>query len=262
MIKYSIVTITFNSERTITDTLESVLTQKYRPLEYIIVDGKSNDNTMSIIEKYKKRFLESGIELIVISEPDKGISDAFNKGIKKATGDVIGIINSDDKLYSNAIEVLNEHYSEEIDVYYAQCVIFNDLNSEQFLALPKTDLSILNKAMSIYHPSAFVSKNAYRKYGGFNTKLKYCMDRELFLRFKKRGALFKYIAEPMAYYREGGVNQKQYKKNLIEGAKISVHYGMSKERAYVQVVYKYIRYLAWRGIQKLGLEHLIHKRVK
>ena len=92
----SIITVCYNSELTIARTIESVLAQDYSNLEYIIIDGASTDKTMEIVRKYEVSFREKGINLITQSEPDKGIYDAMNKGIQKSSGDVIGIINSDD----------------------------------------------------------------------------------------------------------------------------------------------------------------------
>lgn len=91
----SIITVCFNSEKHIEDTIKSVLSQKYNNLQYIIIDGGSKDKTMDIINKYKKEIST------IISEPDKGISDAFNKGIQHAKGDLVGIVNSDDILLQN-----------------------------------------------------------------------------------------------------------------------------------------------------------------
>ena len=95
--KISIITITYNSSRTLKDTIDSVLKQRHRPLQYILVDGKSTDNTLQIVQDYKNSFDKAGIELKWISEPDKGISDAFNKGIKMSDGKLVGIINSDER---------------------------------------------------------------------------------------------------------------------------------------------------------------------
>lgn len=109
--KLSVITITFNSVKTLERTIESVLNQGYENLEYIIIDGGSTDGTQEIIKKYKK------VLGFWCSEPDKGISDAFNKGIKAATGDLIWIINSDDGLMPGAVNALMRQYSPEIDVY-------------------------------------------------------------------------------------------------------------------------------------------------
>src|SRR3954468_5463563 len=95
--KVSIITVAYNSQATINDTIKSVINQTYKDIEYIIIDGASTDNTISIVESYKDKIS------IVLSEPDKGIFDAMNKGIQYATGDVIGILNSDDYYENNAV---------------------------------------------------------------------------------------------------------------------------------------------------------------
>ena len=95
--KVSIITVCFNSAETIKDTIESVINQTYKEIEYIIVDGASSDGTMKIVDSYKKRISK------IVSEPDDGLYDAMNKGIKIATGDIVGIINSDDFYTSNTI---------------------------------------------------------------------------------------------------------------------------------------------------------------
>lgn len=259
--KISIVTITYNSERTMRDTFESILVQTYRPLQYIVVDGLSTDNTMNIVKEYANKFAEVGIEYIFHSEKDNGISDAFNKGIQKADGDIIGIINSDDMLADNALEILAREYEETVSVYYGNCIIFNDASNERFIAKPKNDLERLRWGMGLFHPACFVKRNTYEQLGVFKTNLKYCMDRELLLRFFVNGKTFKYIDEPLACYREGGVNQKYYRKNLAEGTKISIDYGMSVPKAYVMMYWKAIRQKIWRLVQVIGAERLFHKKV-
>jgi len=101
----SIITICFNSEKTIAKTIESILEQDYQNIEYLIIDGASKDGTMKIVNSYKKKFNQKGIEYVISSEKDKGIYDAMNKGVGKASGDVVGILNSDD--YYAAPDVLS-----------------------------------------------------------------------------------------------------------------------------------------------------------
>ena len=257
--KVSIITITLNSEKTVEETFKSVLKQTYRPLEYLIIDGKSTDTTLDIIEKYKPRFEDAGIELQFVSEKDKGISDAFNKGIRKATGDIIGIINSDDMLCDDALEILAQNVKEDTDVYYGDCVVINDTSKKRFLVTPKNDLERLKVSMCIYHPATFVMKRTYDQYGAFKEDLKYCMDRELLLRFYVNKCKFEYIPEPLAFYREGGVNQVNYKKNVDEGTRISVEYGMNPILAYLEKVKKLCKYMIWRFVQKTGMERFVHK---
>lgn len=259
--KISIVTVTFNSEKTIQDTFDSVLSQTYRPLQYIVVDGLSTDSTMPIVKGYAERFAKAGIEYIYRSEKDDGISDAFNKGIRQAEGDIIGIINSDDLLAENALEILARAYEDDIFIYYGNCIIFNDSSSDRYIAKPKTDLERLRWGMGVYHPSCFVKRSAYEQFGLFKTDLKYCMDRELLLRFYVNGAPFKYINESLACYREGGVNQKYYKKNLKEGTRISIDYGMSIPKAYSLMYWKLLKHRIWKLVQVVGAEKYIHKKV-
>ena len=102
----SIITVCFNSEKTIANTIESVINQKYQNIEFIIIDGKSTDETFNIIQKYKANITK------IISEKDNGIYDAFNKGLELATGDLIGFVNSDDLLTPNALELLIKYYNK------------------------------------------------------------------------------------------------------------------------------------------------------
>ena len=116
----SIITVTFNSEKTLSRTMDSVLKQSYKPLEYIIVDGRSKDGTLDIVDKYKPYFWEKGIELKVISEKDDGIYDAMNKGISLARGEIIGMINSDDWYEEDALlTVANTYEQKSFDLFYA-----------------------------------------------------------------------------------------------------------------------------------------------
>src|SRR5690242_18447201 len=108
--KISIVTVCFNSAKTIADTIESVLNQDYKPHEYILVDGASTDRTVQIIKTYEDVFRERGISYLYISEPDRGIYDAMNKGIAMATGELIGIVNSDDWYEKDALNLISSRY--------------------------------------------------------------------------------------------------------------------------------------------------------
>jgi len=263
-IKFSIVTITFNSARTLGQTIESILAQKYRPIQYIIQDGISTDATLSIVEKYRDRFINEDIELIVTSEEDEGISDAFNKGISKADGDIVGIINSDDKLFDSALEQIAGAYKRQIAVYYGDCVIFNDQNTEEYIASPafSKNPNLLDRKMPFYHPSCFISRETYNKYGVYDKDIELCMDRELLLRIYKAGGEFFYIQKPLAYYREGGANQINYEKCSRENMEISIRYGMNSFEANVRRIYYMMHDKLWRIIQNLGLEQKFHKKIQ
>lgn len=219
--KISIITISFNSEKTIEETIKSVIEQDYDDLEYIIVDGASTDRTMEIVEKYRSKISK------IISEKDEGISDAFNKGIHLATGDIIGIINSDDMLYPGAIKKLGEYYEPDVDVYYGDGVrLFQNGMVEDYM--PK-NLQKMKQCMALVHPSTFVSKVAYLRYGVFDCQYKACMDRELLIRMLSAGARFKYIPEKLSVYRMGGYSHQQFMTRVREEReKISLCYGASK----------------------------------
>lgn len=262
-IKFSIVTITFNSERTLKDTIESILVQNYRPIQYIIQDGDSTDATLSIVDSYRDKFIENKIELIVDSGKDKGISDAFNKGISKADGDIIGIINSDDKLFDSALERISEEYKKSADVYYGDCIIFNNRNPNQYIAVPNFSKrhDLLNIEMALFHPSCFISRKAYEQYGLYDTDIKLCMDRELLLRIYRAGGEFIYIHKPLAYYREGGANQRDYEECVRENMEISLKYGMNPMMVKIRKKYLELHDKIWRIIQHLGLEQVFHKQL-
>ena len=261
--KISIVTITYNSSKTIIDTFESILGQLYRPLEYVIVDGGSTDSTLNIIKSYEKKFIDKGIEYRWSSGKDNGISDAFNKGIINTTGEIIGIINSDDKLNKNALNAIYEKYDEKTDVYYGNCIIFSNENKDEYIAIPKFSKNerSLFMGMSIYHPATFITKKAYNKYGLYNEMFRMFMDRELLLRFYTKKADFKYIDYPLACYREGGTNQINYDKTAEENMNISVLNGFSSRKAKLIRMYFKMHDKMWLFTKKIGLEKLFHKKI-
>ena len=218
MRKISIVTVCLNSEKTIRDTIESVIHQNYSNLQYIIVDGLSSDQTLNIINEYRDKIS------VVISEKDKGISDAFNKGILQADGEVIGIINSDDKLAEGCLRKIDKWLENDTDVLYGNMVGFgDDIQASIYKpGIPKD----LKKRMVLFHPSTFIRKTAYEKYGLYSLNFRYCMDRELLLRMYTKGAKFQYINETLSNYRTGGVSDSRYLTGTIpEGAHISKMYG-------------------------------------
>lgn len=194
----SVVTITFNSEKTVEETIRSVVSQDYLNLEYIIIDGGSTDSTLRIVEKYRDKIA------LVISEPDKGISDAFNKGILKATGEIIGIINSDDILAEGALQTIAENYDPSIDVYSGNILIWNSESGKTIIERPDISFDTIKLQYNISHPARFIRRDAYQKYGLYRLDLRYQMDVELLCRFYKKGAKFAHIDKVLAKFRLGG----------------------------------------------------------
>lgn len=242
--KISIITVTFNSAATIRETIESVIHQGYDDLEYIIVDGGSTDGTVDIVKEYEKDISKW------ISEPDRGISDAFNKGISMAAGELIGIINSDDLLAENAVKNVADMISPDTDVIYGKAYrLYADGSTREYC--PR-DLKIFTYKMPLVHPATFVKKSAYEKYGVFNIGYHYCMDRAVLYKMYLGGAKFQYIDEYLAYYRMGGMSENHYwDGTLKEGEEISIAFGMNPFKAKAITVYKKIRYLAVLLVQKL-----------
>lgn len=242
--KISIITVTYNSERTLEETIKSIRSQGYKDLEYIIVDGGSTDMTINII----KRNLDCITKWI--SEPDKGISDAFNKGIRMADGEVIGIINSDDLLAYNALQIIKDNIEENTDVFYGNGILFGGKDKEVRFRSDKNPNSLYH-SMKLLHPATFIRKSAYEKFGMFDLSYKCTMDQELLLRMLANGAKFQYINADLAKMRRGGMNQKLYAKVTVpEGVKLSIQYGQHPIPAHFRGFYSIIRFYMVNFIKK------------
>lgn len=216
--KISLVTVTYNSSKTLFDTLESVLSQSYLSIEYIIVDGLSQDRTIEIIKEYEPRFRG---RIRWISEKDKGLYDAMNKGFRMATGDIIGIINSDDLLAEpTAIEKVVEAFKEHpnVDAVYADLyyVAQNDTSKIIRHWISGSQRSF-KYGWHPAHPTFYVKREVYQKYGLFDLDFKFAADFELMLRLieKEHIRLF-YLLEPLVRMRLGGTTSKNF-ANILKG---------------------------------------------
>lgn len=209
--KISIITITFNSGKTLERTIQSVVSQNYEHLEYLIIDGGSKDNTMDIVQKYQNHITFS------ISEPDKGISDAFNKGIRYATGDVIGIINSDDTLLPGALDAIADAYDPAVDVYRGHTVYENINTGFRFSSKPSMEFPVSDyMQISVCHQGTFITKAAYSRGGGYKTDVRYIMDMDLLFRLYKMGCTFKYVPYDIAVFYSGGATSDPFYKKVGE----------------------------------------------
>ncbi len=218
--KVSIITVCYNSQKTIENTIRSVLTQNYKNYEYIIIDGGSTDNTIKIIKKYKKKIQ------IFRSEKDKGIYDAINKGIKYATGSVISILHSDDIFYNKfTTQKVMSHFNSNSKI---NCLIGNtiitDNNFKKKLRSYKANFFknwMLYFGFSPPHPSTFFRSKIYRKYGLYKNKYIIAGDFEFFVRiFLKKKILFKIIDENFVLMKSGGKSSSSIKSNLISSQEI------------------------------------------
>jgi glycosyltransferase involved in cell wall biosynthesis len=219
--KITIITVCYNSEKTIKDTIESVLSQDYRDIEYLIIDGMSSDKTMDIIQEYKKEIVK------VISEPDGGIYDAMNKGIKHATGDVIGILNSDDFFENSSVisDVVKHFDSNPIaDLIIGDVVYVDPLNVEKitrFYSSKKFRRSKLRFGWMPPHAATFIKQSTYQRLGSYSTDFKISADYELFVRMLLvHGLNYSRIDQVLTRMRTGGVSSSGLKSNLLLNAEI------------------------------------------
>lgn len=232
--RYSILTVSYNSDRTIERTIKSVLVQSEKDYEYIIVDGASKDHTVEIINQYEPLF--EG-RLRWISEPDNGIYNAMNKGISMAKGDVIGIVNSDDWLETDALVTISKTISTlKINTkssfvltgwmkfhYEDGSIQVISRNYEQFLnGVKKYD-------MYLCHPATWVSSEAYKEMGHFDENVKMLADNDLMLRLHFNKIPFYFIPVVLTHMADGGVSNhfstirlkdrniiiNKYEKNII-----------------------------------------------
>lgn len=202
MIKVSIITPCLNSEKTIRDTIESVWKQTYRNIEYIIVDGGSTDNTLEIIKEYCPKFHG---RMKYISERDTGIYNAMNKGIRMSTGKIIGVINSDDFYQLDAVRNIVENMTEaKCQVVYG---FLNIIDSKGKCRIAKESHEALLKAM-IPHPTCFLTRAVYQKYGLYSEHFKLASDYELMLRvYKHKDVAFTNTHKVIANFRLGGASE-------------------------------------------------------
>jgi glycosyltransferase involved in cell wall biosynthesis len=225
----SIITVVYNGEYTIERTIKSVINQTYKNIEYIIIDGKSSDNTMKIIDQYSFFITK------IISEKDGGIADAMNKGIENATGSLIGIINADDWFENNAIDlIVNASLNNKNCILHGSLRVYDSENSFYISKAPERPN--LKKGMEINHPTVFVPSFIYKKFGNFDTRYKIVFDWELILRFYLKGIVFIPISNVIANFSIGGVSTTNSKKIIHE-----VHEIRRKNVLYKYVDYHFLR---------------------
>ena len=215
--KITLITVCFNSESTIRDTLKSVLNQTFKNYEYLIIDGKSKDQTLDIIKEYEPKFKG---KLKWISEKDHGIFDAMNKGIRIATGEVIGIINSDDVLAdSRTLEIIEKTFVQgECDGTYSDLEIRDE-------GLKKVVRKFISKKgnykLGWYppHPTLYLKKEVYQKHGFYNQEYRIAADYDFMLRVMKDSS----IPKTLIHMRSGGASTdgfRGYFKSFKESLRV------------------------------------------
>ena len=211
--KVSIITICFNSQDTIEDTIKSVISQDYKDIEYIIIDGNSKDKTKSIIQKYKSKLAH------YISEPDLGIYDAMNKGIAASCGDVIAILNSDDvyafkSVVSEMVNALGKNDAVYADLVYVGSNNLNSVKRAWKAGIYKDGLFYFGWMPP--HPTFFVKKKCYDELGTYSLDLNTSADYELMLRFiHKSNISISYLQKTIVKMRLGGASNASVKNRLL-----------------------------------------------
>ena len=213
--RVSIITIVFNNAATVSDAVQSVLSQDYKDIEYIVIDGKSTDGTVEIIEKY------GSLIDTFISEPDGGLYDAINKGIYLATGDVIGLLHSDDVFASDHVvsDIVQTIESRQVDCVYGDLDYVERANMNTIVRKWKS--GPYDRKNFIYgwmppHPTFYVRKSCFEKYGSYDMTFGSAADYELMLRFMfKFDVSAAYLPEVMVKMRVGGKSNASFKNRIM-----------------------------------------------
>ena len=203
-IMVSIVTVCYNSEKTVRDTIESVLHQTYTNIEYLIIDGQSKDATVSIAKEYENAFKERGMKYSIVSEPDQGIYDAMNKGTAKASGELVGILNSDDWYEENAIErVVDTYRKTGFDLFYADIRLIKPDGSE---IIKHSRYRKYATSRDWNHPTTFVKRSIYDHFQ-FQCRFVYD-DWDFILKVRNAGYKIVVLNEVLANFRMGGASNE------------------------------------------------------
>lgn len=223
---FSIITVSYNSEQTIERTLKSVLNQTCKDYEYIIVDGASSDKTVDIIKKYEQLFRDMNVGFQYISEPDDGIYDAMNKGIRMSKGKLIGMVNSDDYYTDHALDDIKKAADEhpEIGIFHGIERQFNETGTVCYVG----NSSLMLPKRMISHPTCFVREKVYTEKGLYDTSFRYAADYDFILRIKEAGVQFLLLDSVISNFSLSGVSQNS-SKAFKEGLKVRKKHHVEKK---------------------------------
>jgi glycosyltransferase involved in cell wall biosynthesis len=231
--KFSIITAAYNSEKTISRAIESVVNQDYPNLEYIIIDGASTDKTIDIIKKYKEKYPE---KIKWISEPDNGVYDAINKGLDLADGRIIGILGGDDWYLPNIFEKIVPYFPENGDMFVVYGLVNVFINDTHIMTEGIHHNNLSHAPLS--HQSCFISKKIHEKYGKYDTRYKIGADYDFFLKISKKNDItFKNLNIPLANYNGGGLSSDN-KARYFEFLKIRLANNIISKKEYTKQIFR------------------------
>ena len=243
----SVITVVRNGKEHIAQTIQSVLGQSYDNIEYIIIDGGSTDGTLDIIQRYDDRIA------YWISEPDRGISDAFNKGITASTGQIIGLVNSDDWMSLDQVERgVQSLLASSADFVFGDLLMHDSHGATKHVIHgdPLYAKRITSKMPELNHPTVLVNRHAYERIGLFETGYHYAMDYEWMLRLHKSGGVGLYASAIIGHMRESGISHRMFICSLREVRRIAIHYGQPAAAAYYLYIYRVIKGTARRALER------------
>ena len=246
--KVTIITVSFNSEKTILNCINSVNNQKYSNIEHILIDGGSKDKTVDIFRQNSKF---SGA---IISEKDKGIYNAMNKGIKLSNGEIIGFLNSDDFFYSEtSIDLIVQEFYSDIDCVFGNLLYVNSNNKiiRNWISRP-FKFGLFRKSWSPAHPTFYCSKEIFSKYGGFREDLTITSDIELMLRFLEVNRIkSKFIDYYLVVMLEGGISNGSINSTLTISKEVMKSHNRLKLRfnLFIYLFFKICKILKQKQIR-------------
>lgn len=213
--KISIITVSYNSEQFLENCIQSVVAQNYTNIEYIIIDGASTDNTNNIVRKYKEHIT------LFISEPDKGMYHAINKGLKMCTGEMVGLLHSDDILESESTisAIVKQATATKADLLYGDLLYVQQADTSEVVRYWQAGRFTKSKLLAGWmppHPTVYVRRNLLRQYGFYHLDYRIAADYDWMLRFLSQTIAVTYLPQVLVRMRMGGASNKNFKNILIK----------------------------------------------
>ena len=248
--KISIITVSYNAVETISDAVESVLSQQYENIEHIVIDGGSTDGTLDILHKYQDDFSK------LISEPDAGIYDAMNKGAQNATGDVIGYLNADDVLHDPEVlaTIADRFQSQHCDAVYGNLAYVEQQdisNIVRYWKSGKLDECKLKRGWIPPHPTFYMRTNLFHELGGFNRQYKLAADYDLMLRtIERTDVKLCYLDKLLVRMRLGGVTNSRWSNVIKQNLEI-LHSAREQQLSHSSLIFL-VKRVTWKLSQYLA----------